>query len=233
MEQNKRMTDEELKAFLSEKDYNALMRAREMEAKAQAQAKHEADILAYKQLVDDAVNATVPDAKTLNETISVIKRGIIDRFQSVIAMKNDLFAGTKRGAIEGRFTDTFTSSDGNSRVTIGWNTNDRYDDTYTAGVEMVQEYINGLAKDAESRQLADMVNTLLAERSKLGQLKAQNVLRLEKMASESKNEKFIEGMRIIRDAYRPERTKMFVQVSVRDSMGKFNPISLNMTDCDL
>ena len=83
----------------------------------------------------------------------------------------------------------------------------------------------------KSRQLAEMVNTLLMERSKAGQLKAQNVLRLENMANESGDPTFIEGMKIIRDAYRPERTKQFVKVEVKDASGKFQTISLNMTNC--
>ena len=118
-----------------------------------------------------------------------------------------------------------------ARVTLGFNTNDAYDDTYTAGVEKVKEYIQSLASDDKSRQLAEMVNTLLMERSKAGQLKAQNVLRLESMANEIGDPTFIEGMKIIRDAYRPDRTKQFVKVEVKDESGKFQTVSLNMTNC--
>ena len=159
------------------------------------------------------------------------KAGIFERFHSIIAMKEELYKGSKSMAKEGRFTDSFTNKSGTARVTLGFNTNDAYDDTYTAGVEKVKEYIQSLASDDKSRQLAEMVNTLLMERSKAGQLKAQNVLRLENMANESGDPTFIEGMKIIRDAYRPERTKQFVKVEVKDASGKFQTISLNMTNC--
>lgn len=76
-----------------------------------------------------------------------------------------------------------------------------------------------------------MVNTLLAERSKSGQLKAQNVLRLEQMANESGDEKFIEGMKIIRDAYKPEKTRIFIRVEVKGENNEWKNISLNMTNC--
>jgi len=149
----------------------------------------------------------------------------------VIEMKNELFKGQKM-LKDGRYSDSFTNSEGTERIILGYNTLDNYDDTYTAGVEMVQAYIESLASDDKSRQLADMVTALLRERSKAGQLRAQNVLRLEKMANDSKNETFIEGMRIIRDAYNPIKTKQFLKVQVKDAeTNEWKPVSLNMTDC--
>ena len=216
---------------LSEEEVALLEQARADKAKREAEEKHAKDVKAYKQLVDEAVNATVPEAKDISSLLEMRKAGIFERFHSIIAMKDELFKGSKGLAKEGRFTDSFTNSDSTARVTLGFNTNDAYDDTYTAGVEKVKEYIQSLASDDKSRQLAEMVNTLLMERSKAGQLKAQNVLRLESMANEVGDPTFIEGMKIIRDAYRPDRTKQFVKVEVKDASGKFQTISLNMTNC--
>ena len=216
---------------LSEEEVALLNQARADKAKREAEEKHAQDVKAYKQLVDEAINQTVPEAEEISRMLETRKAGIFERFHSIIAMKNELFKGSKSKAKDDRFTDTFTSNDGTRRITLGFNTNDAYDDTYTAGVDKVKEYIQSLASDDKSRQLAEMVNTLLMERSKAGQLKAQNVLRLESMANEIGDPTFIEGMRIIRDAYRPDRTKQFVKVEVKDASGKFQTISLNMTNC--
>ena len=216
---------------LSDEEVALLEQARAEKAKREAEEKHAEDVKAYKDLVDEAVNATVPEAEDVSRMLEQRKAGIFERFHGIIAMKEDLYKGSKSMAKEGRFTDSFTNKAGTARVTLGFNTNDAYDDTYTAGVEKVKEYIQSLASDDKSRQLAEMVNTLLMERSKAGQLKAQNVLRLENMANESGDPTFIEGMKIIRDAYRPERTKQFVKVEVKDDTGKFQTISLNMTNC--
>lgn len=216
---------------LSDEEVALLEQARAEKAKREAEEKHAEDVKAYKDLVDEAVNATVPEAEDVSRMLEQRKAGIFERFHGIIAMKEDLYKGSKSMAKEGRFTDSFTNKSGTARVTLGFNTNDAYDDTYTAGVEKVKEYIQSLASDDKSRQLAEMVNTLLMERSKAGQLKAQNVLRLENMANESGDPTFIEGMKIIRDAYRPERTKQFVKVEVKDASGKFQTISLNMTNC--
>ena len=215
---------------LSEEEVALLENARAEKAKREAEEKHAQEVKTYKELVDEAVNLTVPEAQDISRILEQRKAGIFERFHSIIAMKDELFSGSSK-AKDGRFTDTFTNEDGTARVTLGYNTNDAYDDTYTAGVEKVKEYIQSLASDDKSRQLAEMVNTLLMERSKAGQLKAQNVLRLESMANEIGDPTFIEGMKIIRDAYRPDRTKQFVKVEVKDESGKFQTVSLNMTNC--
>ncbi len=216
---------------LSDEEVALLEQARADKAKREAEEKHAQEVKTYKDLVDEAVNDTVPEAEDVSRMLEQRKAGIFERFHSIIAMKEELYKGSKSMAKEGRFTDSFTNKAGTARVTLGFNTNDAYDDTYTAGVEKVKEYIQSLASDDKSRQLAEMVNTLLMERSKAGQLKAQNVLRLENMANESGDSTFIEGMKIIRDAYRPERTKQFVKVETKDATGKFQTISLNMTNC--
>ena len=218
------------KYYLSEEEVALLENARAEKAKREAEERHAQEVKTYKELVDEAVNLTVPEAQDISRILEQKKAAIFERFHSIISMKDELFSGSSK-AKDGRFTDTFTNKDSTARVTLGFNTNDAYDDTYTAGVEKVKEYIQSLASDDKSRQLAEMVNTLLMERSKAGQLKAQNVLRLESMANEIGDPTFIEGMKIIRDAYRPDRTKQFVKVEVKDESGKFQTVSLNMTNC--
>ncbi|MCQ2351289.1 MAG: DUF3164 family protein [Paludibacteraceae bacterium] len=225
MESEKQMVEmnaEELK------EYEAF---KAKKAKKAAEEKKQEEIKNYKKLVDDIINETVPKARELNGVMNKMKNDVIDSFHTVIEMKEELYKGQKQLKTD-RFTDSFTNSDGNARVTLGYYTNDNYDDTYTAGVDKVQQYIESLASDGNSRQLVDMVHTLLQERSKSGQLKAQNVLRLEKMANESGNSTFIEGMQIIRDAYKPIRTKQFVKVEVKnEKTNEWEPISLNISTC--
>lgn len=204
---------------------------RAKKAAEDAKARREQEIATYKSLVDEAVRETVPEAQCIQETMVRQKQRIIERFAAVIAMKNQLFAG-KKTLRDGRFTDTFTNSDGTARVTVGYRTIDNYDDTYTLGVEMVEQYISSLATDADSQRLADMVRMLLRERGAQGQLKAQNVLRLDKIAQESGNDTFIEGMRVIRDAYKPIQSKQFVKVEVKHpETNEWKNIEMNMTNC--
>ena len=224
------MAEKTVSVEMTEEQAAQFEKFRAEQAKREAEEKHAQEVKAYKELVDEAVNLTVPEAQDISRILEQKKAAIFERFHSIISMKDELFSGSSK-AKDGRFTDTFTNKDSTARVTLGFNTNDAYDDTYTAGVEKVKEYIQSLASDDKSRQLAEMVNTLLMERSKAGQLKAQNVLRLESMANEIGDPTFIEGMKIIRDADRPDRTKQFVKVEVKDESGKFQTVSLNMTNC--
>lgn len=224
------MAEKTVSVEMTEEQAAQFEKFRAEQAKREAEEKHAQEVKTYKELVDEAVNLTVPEAQDISRILEQKKAAIFERFHSIISMKDELFSGSSK-AKDGRFTDTFTNKDSTARVTLGFNTNDAYDDTYTAGVEKVKEYIQSLASDDKSRQLAEMVNTLLMERSKAGQLKAQNVLRLESMANEIGDPTFIEGMKIIRDAYRPDRTKQFVKVEVKDESGKFQTVSLNMTNC--
>lgn len=224
------MAEQKVMVEMTAEEAAQLKAFREEKAKREAEEKHAQEVKTYKELVDEAVNLTVPEAQDISRILEQKKAAIFERFHSIISMKDELFSGSSK-AKDGRFTDTFTNKNSTARVTLGFNTNDAYDDTYTAGVEKVKEYIQSLASDDKSRQLAEMVNTLLMERSKAGQLKAQNVLRLESMANEIGDPTFIEGMKIIRDAYRPDRTKQFVKVEVKDESGKFQTVSLNMTNC--
>ncbi len=222
---------EKVTVQMTEDELQELEELRAIKAQKDAQQKRDAEISEYKKLVDSVIGESVERAKALNAQMRDVKNEIYDSFRSVIDLKNELFKGQKV-LKDGRFTDTFTNSDGTKRITLGYNTLDNYDDTYTAGIDMVHQYIESLASDDNSRTLASMVDTLLRERSKAGQLKAQNVLRLEKMASESGSEVFIEGMRIIREAYNPIKTKQFVKVAEKNpETNEWVPVELNMTDC--
>lgn len=185
----------------------------------------------YKQLVDETIEKAVESVGELNIKMTIAKKQIFNDFDTVIALKNELYTGQKWLKTD-RVTNTFTNQEGNKRVTVGYHTNDNYLDTYTEGVKLVEEYISSLATDENGQKLADMVKVLLSERGKGGQLKAQNVLRLQRMANDSKNETFIEGMRIISDAYSPTKSKQFVKVEIKGEHNEWVTVSTNMTDCE-
>ena len=185
----------------------------------------------YKQLVDETIEKAVESVGELHIKMTIAKKQIFNDFDTVIALKNELYTGQKWLKTD-RVTNTFTNQEGNKRVTVGYHTNDNYLDTYTEGVKLVEEYISSLATDENGQKLADMVKVLLSERGKGGQLKAQNVLRLQRMANDSKNETSIEGMRIISDAYSPTKSKQFVKVEIKGEHNEWVTVSTNMTDCE-
>ena len=78
----------------------------------------------------------------------------------------------------------------------------------------MKDYLESLGKDDESKRLIKVVLRLLAKDTK-GNLKASRVILLGQMADESGSDEFKEGMRIIREAYRPVRSKTYIRCDIK------------------
>jgi hypothetical protein len=115
------------------------------------------------------------------------------------------------------------------RITLGNYETDNYDDTVNVGIEKVKECLKSLAKDSESSLLVEGVLKLLS-RDQKGNLKASRVLQLRKMAEQSGNEKFIDGVRIIEDAYSPAVSKTFVKAEYKNEQNEWVAVPLGMTE---
>lgn len=196
----------------------------EQEKKARQQQRKENRAM-YAQLVDEQVALAIPELMSLSEQIKTVKNTVFGNFKSVLDIKADVMSLTKEG---GQYSHTFTTSDGNMRITLGRNTIDAYRDTVEDGIAMVRSYIESLAKDDNSRALVNAVMRLLA-RDQKGTLKASRVLQLRKMADESGDETFQEGVRIIEESYQPTETKQYIRAEFKDDKG-WHIIPLSVTD---
>ena len=196
----------------------------EQEKKARQQQRKENRAM-YAQLVDEQVALAIPELMSLSEQIKTVKNTVFGNFKSVLDIKADVMSLTKEG---GQHSHTFTTSDGNMRITLGCNTIDTYRDTVEDGIAMVRSYIESLAKDDNSRALVNAVMRLLA-RDQKGTLKASRVLQLRKMADESGDETFQEGVRIIEESYQPTETKLYIRAEFKDDKG-WHIIPLSVTD---
>ncbi len=219
------MTEVNLSA-LSEEQKKALKEELIREEQARQQKESE-DRQAYKKLANDTILKVVPELKELSNRLREVKRQVYKDFQSVLELKREVFGTDGEQA-----THTFTTEDGKNRITIGYRTNDKYDDTADVGIAMVKEYLSSLVRDTETENLIKIINSLMSK-DKMGNLKASRVLQLTKYANESDNEKFKEGVKIIQDAYKPEKTKTFVSCQVKNEAGEWTSIPLGMTETEL
>ncbi len=210
------MTVEELEAF------NAFKVKREKELAAE---KAKSDREAYRDLVDETVEGAIPMLASVSETIKRGKAAVMANFRAVIDMKSEVMKLTK----DEQRSHTFTNQEGTKRVTLGVYVTDGYRDTVEDGIAIVKEYIEGLASDAKTKSLVNMVMRLLARDAK-GTLKASRVVQLRKVAEESGNERFMEGVQIIEEAYLPAVSKQFVRAEVKDDNGAWKVIPLGMTE---
>ena len=204
---------------------------REMLAQLKAQEEaekrqREADISTYKALVSQTVEDNFPVLQAVSSELAAQKRSIRNAFATVVDLKSSLY-----GVKDGQRSHQFINSEGTRRITIGFNVIDNYDDTVDAGIAKVKEYISSLARDEQSKILVETVLKLLSKDSK-GTLKASRVIQLQQMAEKSGNADFIEGVRIIRDAYRPIESKSYVRAEYKSDSGAWVSVPLGMTEAD-
>jgi hypothetical protein len=162
----------------------------------------------------------------LSEAIIKEKAHVFKSFEQILEMKQNLY-----GVKTDQQSHTFTSADGNISIKLGHRIVDSYDDTVNIGVSKVKDFLKTLARDENSAVLVDTVMNLL-KRDDKGNLKANRVLELEKLAHKTGDEMFLDGIRIIKESYHPVRTCQFVTVSHKDDNGRevFLPLSMSSAE---
>lgn len=200
------------------------------QAKKEAAEKRRQQREEYEKLVDDELTDALPQLRQLSEEIKTVKDAVFGNFKSIIDLKAEV-VGVKE---EGQFSHTFTNRDSTLRLTLGVNTVDGWSDMADAGITMVKRYIESLATDEKTQALVSAVLRLLSK-DRQGNLNASKVLTLWKMAEESGDEKFMEGVKIIRESYRPTETRRYIRAQYRDETtgNAWRNVPLSITDVDL
>ena len=196
---------------MSAEEYAQFQAFKAEQAKKEAEARIEALRGKYADMSEAFINKTIKKLTPLSESIKKKKAEVLEEFSALQLLKAELLD------IDGKDmpkSHTFTNKAGDRRVTVGVYETDAYDDTVEEGIAIVKGYIEGLAQDERSKQLVKMVMSLLA-RAANGALKASRVVRLHKLADESGDPRFIEGVRIIEAAYRPAISRTYIRCEVR------------------
>ena len=212
------MTAEERKEFEAFKAERETKR-RDEERKQQRQE--------YATLVDEEIVATIPKLREVSDLLKKTKDRIFGNFEAILKMKSEII-GTVR---DDQCSHTFTNSDSTLRIILGVNCIDGYRDTVEDGISMVKAYIESQAKDDATKALVNAVLRLLS-RDGQGNIKASRVLQLRKMAEDSGDERFLEGVKIIEEAYQPTISKKYIRAQYKNDQGAWCYIPLSMTDVD-
>lgn len=214
METTEQISAEELQAF------RAYKAAKEAAARRQTLRKE------YTELVDSEIEGAYQVLSLLSEEMAEAKKAVFDNFRAVIEMKTEQL-GLGKG--DDQYTHTFTNSASSLRITLGNYTIDTYRDTVEEGIRMVTDYIESLAKDEDSSSLVSAVLRLLS-RNKAGQIQAGRVLQLRKLAEESGDESFLDGVKLIEDSYNPQVSKSFVKIEQKNSeTGEWISVPLSLS----
>ena len=213
------MTEEQRRQFEA-------FQAAEARKRAEEKARQMREV--YTEMVDKEIAELMPELVKVSGDIAAAKKKAYDNFKAIIELKEEIFRLRKNEDLDVK-SHTFTTTKGDMRITLGAYTIDNYLDTAEEGIAIVKDYISSLAKDAESQALVDMVLKLLAKDAK-GTLKASRIIQLRRLADKSGNERFIEGVKIIEEAYAPVPSKTYVKAEVKGENGEWKAIPLGMTE---
>lgn len=219
------MATEERTVTMSDKELEEFNQFKAEKGKKEAQEKAKAERETYKQMVDEEIDEAIPVLLCLSENIKDSKKSVLDNFKGILDMKSELFKTAK----DDQRSHTFTNTKGDKRITLGVYVTDGYRDTVEDGISIVKEYIESLANDAKTKSLVNMVFRLLARDAK-GTLKASRIVQLRKISDEIGDERFMEGVRIIEEAYQPAISKQFIRAEMKNENGMWISIPLGMTE---
>ena len=208
----KNMTDEQ----------KANLKKQILEEEAKEKAERKAKVEGYKSLVDETVIKAMEKVKGISNQITTIKKEVFDDFKSILELKAELY-----GVKENQQSHTFTTTDGKISITLGYRMLDSFDDTVHAGIEKVKNYIYETVQE-ENTHLLEIVNLLL-KKDKNGNLKASRVMELEKIAGNINDTELSEGVQIIKEAWKPQKSKTFIEAYYKDENGNKINIPLSMT----
>lgn len=212
--------------FMTEEEKVEFEAFQQAKARKAAEEKAKADREMYRQMVDEEIENSIPVLLGISEEIKESKQKVLDNFKAILAMKSDLFKTKMRND---QRSHTFTNSAGDKRITLGVYVTDGYRDTVEDGIAIVKEYIASLANDEKTQALVNMVFRLLSRDAK-GTLKASRIVQLRKVAEDTGDARFMEGVRIIEESYQPEVSKQFIRAEMKDRNGMWRPIPLGMTE---
>lgn len=193
--------------------------------KKAAAEKAKKDRETYSQMVDEEIEQAIPMLRELSGDIRTVKEKVIDNFRQILDMKAEVLKRTR----DGQKSHTFTNSEGNKRITIGRCVVDGWRDTVEDGIAIVKESVIGLIKDDETKALVNQIMRLIA-RDQAGNLKANKVLQLDKLAAELNNDRLNEGIAIIKESHIPNFSKTYVRAEYQDENGQWRYIPLGMTE---
>lgn len=218
------MEQEQVTMTAEEKAEFEAFRAAKAKKEAEQKAKEQREL--YSKMVDEEIENSIPELSSLSEQIKTTKETVYGNFKTILEMKQEIFASKIK---DSQRSHTFTNSEGNKRITLGVYVTDGYRDTVEEGIDIVKEVISGFANSAETEALVKMVLKLLSRDAK-GTLKASRIVQLRKIAEESGNDRFIEGVKIIEEAYQPAVSKQYVRAEMKDEKGQWKVIPLGMTE---
>ncbi len=213
---------------LTPKQRKDLERLKSLEAQEKEAIKN--DRQALKDLTSETAKDVFDILMKLSTIVTKVKKEAYEKLLSVIELKRDIYQSTDE-----QFSHTFTTDCGLYRIIAGFNVIDHFDDSHTAGVDGVLTFLNSLSKGegSDSEIAVDVAKDALKKDSK-GNLNARKVMKLQQKAIKSGRKEFIDNVQIIIDAYKPMKSKIYIQAKYRDTKDmEWKNLPLGITEANV
>lgn len=163
----------------------------------------------YKEMVEATTNEVFAELEKTSAMLADAKTKVFNSYKTILEMKQELY-----GYKDSQQTHTFTTEAGLS-ITIGYRVIDDYDDTVDVGIQKVTDFVTSLATDEQTQALVETIMRLVRKDSK-GRLNIGKVVQLEQLGDRLGKPELKEAIGIIKSAYRPKKTRTFVEASYKD-----------------
>jgi vacuolar-type H+-ATPase subunit E/Vma4 len=191
--------------------------------KAAEEKKKEEDKKAYKELVCTTVETCFVVLQGASEALLEAKAHVIDSFKEAMEMKVELYGQE----VKDQCSNTFSNADNSIEIEIGYRTLDEWDDTVTTGMQMVEDCLDAIAVNPEIKDLIEIIKTYVHKNNK-GVLDPRKLFRLEELAKNKNYPKLKEGVDIIRAAYKPKKSNVYVRAAKKNKEGIKIDLPLSM-----
>jgi hypothetical protein len=214
------------KTMMTDEQRQQLEELKAMEAKEKQQTKEERETL--KTMTDETVKDAFGVLLKLSKSITEAKEVVYGMFADIIELKKEVYKTSDE-----QFSHTFTTRDSKLRIIVGFHVVDSFDDSHTAGVDGVNEYLSGMGTDEDSKWLVKTIKKYISRNTK-GELNAKKVMELMQLANERGDQKLIDKVQIIVDAYAPIKTKLFIMAKYRDDkQNEWKTLPLGITEATI
>lgn len=183
---------------------------------------------AYKELVNDMVPGLFTELVEISKELSDAKLKVFNAVKDAMELKAEAY-----DIKENQQSHTFSNDDGTKSIKIGYRVTDGWDDTAQAGIDKVNEFISSLNTEQDPDK-SKLVNTILKllRKDVNGNLKSSRVLELQQIAEEWDSEILTDGITIISNAYKPNKSCYFIEAYYVDGTGKNQSVPLSLSSVD-
>lgn len=204
------MTDKEIEQYLKQK-------------KKKQQQKLEREKKAYEKKRDMLIKRLVTQSLELHTSLAKFKKECDEEMEQQHERLDEY--GLIRGNSKGGFS--ITDQEDQYRIIRTFDSKPRWDERAEKAEQLIREFFNTTIKKRD-KKLAEMLLSYMTK-DKAGNLRYSSVMKLIQHEDKYEDERWREGIRLLKDSYNSSFSKYYYHIQVRNEQGEWENIELNFS----